>query len=199
MVLLLRPASRPPLPAPPATPHLQLWHRAHSVVLYLHRHPSSHICREEFRHRPATPPTGQEVAHLPPVLPSARHLSHLSPQDLLPRLPLGALLEEVVPGLRSVSAPPAWRGGSILCPVEVLPGQAVPHLELVEPRGESLDAPSYYAVRPLALGQPVLLLGGAASSPLACLHPLLLRDIPLEVGEGLWERRRPPFCPARGD
>ena len=31
--------------------------------------------------------------------------------------------------------PPTLRGGPILRPVEVLPGQAVPRLELVEPRG----------------------------------------------------------------
>jgi len=180
-------------------PHLQLRHRAHSVILCLSRHPPSHIHRgEEVQYCPAAPPIGQEVPHLLPVLPPPRLLLHLRPQDLLLRLPLGALLEEVVPGLRSVPAPPALRGGPALCPVEILPGQAVPRLELVEPRGELLGAPSYHATGPLALRQLVLLLIGSAPHPLAYLHPLLLRDSPLEVGERSRERRCPHFCPAWG-
>jgi len=47
---------------------------------------------------------------------------HLRPQGLLLRLPLRALLREVVPGLSSVPAPPALRGCPIFPPVEVLPG-----------------------------------------------------------------------------
>jgi len=85
--------------------------------------------------------------------------------------------------LRSVPAPPALRGEAALCPVEVLRGQALPRLELVEPRGEPFAAPCYRTIGPLAHRQPVLLPGGLASCPLACLGPFLLRDFPLEAGE----------------
>jgi len=46
----------------------------------------------------------------------------------------------------------------------------MPCLNLVEPRGNPLRAPSRRAVRPLALWYPVLL-GGPTSSPLSCLRP----------------------------
>ena len=102
---------------------LQLRHRAHRVLLCLSRHPPSHIRRgEEVQYRPAASPIGEEVPHLPPVLPPPRLLLRLRPQDLLLRLPLGALLEEVVPRLRPGSAPPALWGESALRPVEILPG-----------------------------------------------------------------------------
>jgi len=81
--------------------------------------------------------------------------------------------------------------------VEVLPGQAVPRLELVEPRGEPLSATRDRAVWLLAFRHPVLPSGGPASRPLARLLPLLLRDLPLEVGEGPWERERPRWLQAR--
>jgi len=69
----------------------------------------------------------------------------------------------------------------------------VPRLELVEPRRKHLGAPSYRAIGLLALGQPVFLLGGPAPRPLARLHPLFLRDLPLEVGEGPRETHCPHF------
>jgi len=163
------PAPRPPLP------HLQLRHRAHSVVLCLSRRPPSHIRRgEKVQYSPAAPPISQEVPNLPPVLPPPRLLLHLRPQDFLLRLPLGALLEEVVPGLRSVPAPPALRAGPSLRPVEVLAGQAVPRLQLVEPSCEPLGAVGHRAIGLLALRHPVVLLGGPAPSPLACFRSLLL-------------------------
>jgi len=37
--------------------------------------------------------------------------------------------------------------------------------------------------------------GGPAASPLARLRPLLLRDLPLEVGEGSWEWHHTHFRP----
>ena len=75
-------------------PHLQLRHRAHSVILYLSRHPPSDIRRgEEVQYRLAAPPIGQEVPHLPPVLPSPRLLLHLRPQGLLLWPPLWACLK----------------------------------------------------------------------------------------------------------
>jgi len=113
-------------------PHLQLRHRAHRVLLCLRRNPPSNIRRgEEVQHCPAATRIGQEVARLPPVLPPPGLLLNLRPQDFLLRLPFGALLEEVVPGLRSVPAPPALWGGSPRRPVQVLPGQAVPRLQYI--------------------------------------------------------------------
>jgi len=103
---------------------------------------------------PAAPPLGQAVPLLPPVLPPPSLLLHLRPQELLLRV---VLLEEVAPGLHSVSTPPAFWGESGFRPVEGLPGQAVPRLDLVEPRCEPLGSPSYRTNRPLALRQPVLL------------------------------------------
>jgi len=97
-----------------------------------------------------------------------------------------ALVEEVVPGLRSVSAPPALRGGSGLRPVEVLPGQAVPRLELVEPRGKPLGATRYRTIKPLALRQPVLL--GVRPPANWRASPLLLHGFPLQVGDRPWDR-----------
>ena len=102
----------------------------------------------------------------------------------------------MVPGLSPVPVPPALWGGLIPGPTKVLPGQVVPHLDLIELRGESLGAPSYHAVRLLALGHPVFCLGGPLSSPLACLLPLLLRDLPLEVGEGSQKGHGPHLCSA---
>ena len=110
-----------------------------------------HPSRIEIKDRPAAPPVSQKVSHLPPVLPPPSLLLHLHSQDLLLRLPLGALFEEVIPGLRSVSVPPALRGGPILRPVEVQPSQSVPRLEQVEPRGEPLGTPDYRSIGPLTL------------------------------------------------
>jgi len=90
------------------------------------------------------------LSAVPAVAARCKHPFCLRPQDLLLRLPLGALLEEVVPGLRSVPAPPALRGESVVRPVKVVPGQAVPRLELVELRGKSLGAACYHTVRPVA-------------------------------------------------
>jgi len=76
-----------------------------------------------------------------PTYPStSRSPSSPPPTGSSAGLPLGALLKEVVSGLGSVTAPPALRGGPLLCPVEVLPGQAVARLDLVEPRSEPLGA-----------------------------------------------------------
>ena len=52
---------------------------------------------------------------------------------------------------------------------------------------------SHRAIGLLPLRHAVLRFGGPASSPLARLCPLLLRDLPLEVREGPWERHRPRF------
>jgi len=60
----------------------------------------------------------------------------------------------------------------------------MPCLQLVEPQGEPLGTPSYHAVQSLAFRHFVLLFGGPAFSPLPCFRPLLLGDLPLDVGKG---------------
>jgi len=89
--------------------------------------------------------------------------------------------------------------------MEVLPSQAVLCLQLVEPRGEPLGAPSHCAVRLMAFRHSVLHLGGPASSPLARLRPLLLGDPLREACKRPWEghgsrldavRIAQPFHPA---
>ena len=59
-----------------------------------------------------------------------------------------------------VAAPPAPRGGPAPRPMEVLPGQAVPRLDLVEPRGKPLGASCNRAIRLLAFRHSVFRLGG---------------------------------------
>jgi len=53
----------------------------------------------------------------------------------------------------------------ILCPVWVLPGEAVTCLRLVGPRGEPVGAPNHRTVRPLDFRHPVSPPGGSASHP----------------------------------
>ena len=175
-------------------PTLQLRHRADGIVLLL-RHLPANICgREEVQHHLAALPIDQEVPYLPPILPPPSLLLHLHPQDLLLWLPLGALLEKIVLGLRLVLAPPALRCGLVLCPVEVLPSQTVPCLELVELRGKPLSASYYCAIRLLAFQHLIFPLGGPAPCPQAHFCPLLLRDLLLEIGKGPQEWHRPCFC-----
>ena len=73
----------------------------------------------------------------------------------------------------------------------------MPRFQLIVPRGEPLGAPSHNAVRPLAFWHLVFRLGGPASCPLLCLGPLLLGDLPLEVGEGSWESFVSAWHPCR--
>jgi len=91
----------------------------------------------------------------------------------------------VLPRLNPVPVPPALWGGPVLPPVEVLPGEAVPRLDLIEPQGEHIGTPSHRAVRPPAFRHPVFCPGGPASSPLPGFRPLLLGDLPFEVSERL--------------
>jgi len=99
--------------------------------------------------------------------------------------------------LRWTLAPPALGGGASLSLVQVLSSAGVPCLQLVVPRGESLGTLSDRAVRPVAFRHFVLLLGGPASGPSLGFHPLLLRNLPLEVckrsrkGHGAYLR---PVC-----
>jgi hypothetical protein len=64
---------------------------------------------EEIQNRLAAPPIG-EVPDFKPVLPPPGLLAHLRPQNLLLGLPVGAVLEDVLPRLRPVWAPPALGG-----------------------------------------------------------------------------------------
>jgi len=88
---------------------------------------------ETLHYRLAAPPIGKELPDLEPALPLLALLPHLGSQDLLLGLPLGARLEEVIPCLRPIPAPPALSSGSVLCLVEVLPRGAVTCLQLVKP------------------------------------------------------------------
>jgi len=63
----------------------------------------------------------------------------------------------------------------------------MPRFQLVVPGGEPLGAAGHDAIGPLALCHAVLRLRSPASGSLTCLHPLLLRDPPLDVGQGSWE------------
>ena len=94
-------------------PNLQLRHRTHSVIT-LGRHPPPHIRRvEEAQYRPSTSLIRQEIPDLPPVFPPPSLLPYLRAQHLLLDLPLRTHLEEVLPSLVRVPAPPTLRGGSI--------------------------------------------------------------------------------------
>ena len=59
------------------------------------------------------------------TVPPPASLPHLRPQDLLLGLPLGSHIEEVVSRLSQASTPPAPGGVAVLCPLEVLYGEAV--------------------------------------------------------------------------
>ena len=61
---------------------------------------------------------------------------HLRPQGLLFCFPHWTHLEKMVLSLLLVPASPALRLGSVFQPVEVLPGQTVPRLDLADPRGK---------------------------------------------------------------
>jgi len=52
--------------------------------------------------------------------------------------PIANIVFPDVPGVRSITAPPALRDGPVLRPVEVLPRGAVARLEFVQPRGKPL-------------------------------------------------------------
>jgi len=116
---------------PQELPQLCLRHLTHCVLLG--RHPPSHVRGgEEVQYRLPAPLIRQEVPDLPSVFPLPRLLPYLRPQDLLLGLPLRTHLEEVLSSLIRVPAPPTLRGGPILRPIEVLPSQAVPRLDLIE-------------------------------------------------------------------
>jgi len=161
------------------------------------RFPTSVVERMSSTVRPHTSPARRSRTPPPPALPPPSLLPHLCPQGFLLFLPLRANNEEALPSLVRAPAPPALRGRPILRSIEVLPGQTVPRLELVEPRGKPLGAPGYRAVRLLPFRHPVLCLGGPAPSPLARFCPLLLGDLPLEVGKRSWERQRTCSRPVR--
>jgi len=75
----------------------------------------------------------------------------------------------------------------------------MPRFQLVEPQGKPLGAPSNRAIWPLASRHFEFFHGDPASGPLLSLHPLLLRDLPPDVGEGSGERtllRPVRVCPA---
>ena len=99
--------------------HLQLRHRTH-VILLPGRHPPTHLCGgEQVQHRPAAPLNRQEVSDRPPILLPPSFPPYPRPHRLL-GLPLQAHLDEMLPSLGRIPAPPALRGGPVLSPVEIL-------------------------------------------------------------------------------
>jgi len=95
------------------------------------------------------------------------------PESFLLALPLGAVLEQVFPHLDLVLTPPAGvrsAGG----PRQVLAGQAMSCLQLVEPRGEALVGTRHRGIRLLLLTGPVPFVAGPGelflAQPLASLH-----------------------------
>jgi hypothetical protein len=82
----------------------------------------------------------------------------------------------MLPRLSPVSAPPAISGGQLLRPREVLAGEAVTRLQLVEPRSEPLVGNCWARVRLLAwLPKSAVLV--FFSVTLASAHALASRDL----------------------
>jgi len=111
----------------------------------------------------------------------------LSPRTgVLLASPLGAVLEQVLPGLDTVLAPPAGGVRSAGCPSQILTGQAVPRLHLVEARGEALVRFRYRRVRLLLFAGTVFSVPGPGEllpGPALDFCPLLLGEAALDVGK----------------
>ena len=83
-------------------------------------------------------------------------------------------------------APPASGVGSACGPCEILAGQAVPRIHLVEARGETLFGFRYRLVRLLLITGTVFAVPGTSElllGPVAGVLPFLLREASLDVGE----------------
>jgi len=75
---------------------------------------------------------GEEVSDPEPELTFSCLPPYLCPQDFLLAFPVRTALEEMLPRLDPVRAPPALSGGLLLCPREVLASKAVTRPQLVE-------------------------------------------------------------------
>jgi hypothetical protein len=133
---------------------------------------------EDVQHRLAAPRVGKEVPGFEPVLSLPGLLLHLRPQNLLLGLPFGVLPEDMLPCLSPVRTPPALSGKPTPRPLQVLAGEAVAHLQLVEPRSEPLGTTGYSSVWPLLTRQLVFLVGDPGLQPSGGLRPTSSRRSP---------------------
>jgi len=126
-------------PTPPQPPFL-----TRPRCRFVWPHPASHPRgAQEAQDRSSAPLVCQQVPDRESILASSRFLSNFCPQGLLLRSPLLAVLEQVLPGLRLVLAPPACRRIRVLCPLQVLCCAAVPRPELVKSFRQSFRAFCY--------------------------------------------------------
>jgi len=122
---------------------------------------------------------------------SLRVSSRTIAQSPLLTLPLWAVLEKVFPSLDLVLTPPAGGVRSAGGPREILAGQAVSRLHLVEPGGGAPVCLRDRGIRFLPVAGPVLAVTGAGQhlpSPGLGVLPFLLGESSLYIGEG--PRRR---------
>ena len=97
----------------------------------------------------------------------------------------------MLPGLDAILAPPAGGVGAACGPSQVLSGQAVVSLQLVEPGGEALIGPCHRGVRFLLFGGAVLAVvrpRELLSYPVLGVCPRPLGEVALDVGQRSWER-----------
>ena len=103
-------------------------------------------------------------------------------------LPLRAILEEVFAGLDPILAPQHMASGLLVVHI-VLACEAMPRLQLAEPRGESLVGSSHGWARLLLLAGSLLAVLGPDKPSLglfAGIRSLCFKELALEVGEGPW-------------
>jgi len=97
----------------------------------------------------------------------------------------------MLPGLDAILAPPAGGVGAACGSSQVLSGQAVVSLQLVEPGGEALVGPCHRGVRFLLFGGAVLAVARPRellSYPVLGVCPRPLGEVALDVGQRSWER-----------
>jgi hypothetical protein len=100
----------------------------------------------------------------------------------------------VIPRLRPIEAPAALGSWLILRPSQVLAREAVPGLQVVEPRGEPLGTSRHRLVGPLLAWHLVLLGGNPTASPFLLRISRLKCASDLGSGIGL---APPPAIPLR--
>ena len=102
----------------------------------------------------------------------------LLPQRLLLSLSAGAVIEDMLPRLVPVQASPALGCGLVPRPFQVLAGEAVTRLQLVELGGKPLGTTDHNSIRPLLGRRPVFSAGLLDLLPSAGLQPTSLPKPP---------------------
>lgn len=109
------------------------------------------------------------------------------------RLPPLGVLQEVLSCLYSARAPSAFRRGPVLCPQEVLPGQAARRFPLMEPSCQHFRTPSCCFVRTPLVRHPVLRCSDPALGQALGFDRLLFWDLAVEIyGRSRQGRRAAP-------